>query len=246
MHTTLGDRMKSYEAVWNQILVPRSPVILRCDGKAFHTLTAKFNKPFDSKLIHAMNAASLQLCKEIQGAELAYVQSDEISILLHGYKRFNSQPWFDNKVQKICSVAASITGVTFSAELSKLLSKDIRAVFDARVFTLPESEVTNYFYWRQQDWIRNSIQMLARSLYSQKQLHGKNTMQLQSMIKENGLSWDEIESHLKYGRCIVRDTVMKDYGTCTGSYLEWVIDNNIPVFKDNRPYIEDHLKLLEE
>src|SRR6185295_8112555 len=80
------------------------------------------------------------------------------------------------------------------------------AYFDARVFVLPESEVANYFIWRQQDATRNSIQMAAKSLYSQAELHGKNTSQLQDMIHAKGQNWNDLPAGLKRGRCAVRHT----------------------------------------
>ena len=105
---SLGDRMKNYERDSSSKLTDRLPVIMRLDGKAFHTYTRSCDKPFDNKLIDAMNQTAISLCKEIQGAQIAYVQSDEVSILIHGYKKHNSSPWFDNKVQKMVSVGAAI------------------------------------------------------------------------------------------------------------------------------------------
>jgi len=164
MTDSLGDRMKGYEKDFRTKLPDRFPVIMRVDGRAFHTWTRGCEKPFDETLIGAMNDCAISLCKEIQGAQVAYVQSDEISILIHGYKRFNSETWFGNQVQKMCSVAAGITSVAMSFESMKMFGRYKVAHFDARVFIVPESDVVNYFLWRQNDWTRNSVQMLARSL----------------------------------------------------------------------------------
>lgn len=95
---SLGDRMKGYEQAARVRLPMRMPVILRIDGRAFHTYTRDCDKPFDTKLMAAMDDVALRLCEEVQGAQIAYVQSDEISILVHNYKRLQSQAWFDNQV----------------------------------------------------------------------------------------------------------------------------------------------------
>lgn len=92
--------MKGYEVASRTTLPGRLPVIIRVDGKAFHTYTRGCKRPFDDRLSDVMVSTATKLCDEIQGAQLAYTQSDEISVLVHGYKKFKSQTWFDNQVQK--------------------------------------------------------------------------------------------------------------------------------------------------
>src|SRR5271166_1882089 len=184
---SLGDRMKVFEGAYRIGLPIRMPVIIRVDGKAFHTYTAGCKKPFDAGLMECMNLTAMELCKELQGCQMAYVQSDEISLLLTNYQTFDTQSWFDNNLQKMVSVAASIAGVTFTMNSDKVWGFDEYyglpiqrpAYFDARAWVLPKEEVTNYFLWRQQDATRNSVQMLAHSLYSHKQLNNKNSSELQ-------------------------------------------------------------------
>ena len=106
---SLGGRMKEYyEEVWKIKLPMRMPIIIRLDGRAFHSLTKQMEKPFDKKFIQNMQEVALKLCENISGAQLAYVQSDEISILMHNYKKLNSQAWFGNELQKLVSISASI------------------------------------------------------------------------------------------------------------------------------------------
>lgn len=242
---TLGDRMKGYEEAARTVLAGRMPVVIRVDGKAFHTYTKGCKKPWDDGLIEVMNDTALQLCKSMQGAQVAYVQSDEISVLLHGYKKITSSPWFDNQVQKMVSVAASIAGVTFSVNSSKIWpDRQIRpAYFDARAFVLPENDVCNYFLWRQQDASRNSIQMLARSLYSHKELDGKNSSQLQELCFQKGKNWNDQATSFRRGRCIVKE----DYSLNDGSIRSrWIVDNDIPIFSEDREYINKFLALDDE
>ncbi len=243
-------RMKSYEEATRSILTPRTPVIVRVDGKAFSKYTSTLNKPFDQNFISVMEAVAIALCTEIQGAQLAYVQSDEVSVLLHGYKKFDSQPWFGNQIQKIVSTSAAIAAATFTAKSWRLFSSgnvhessafdDIRpAYFDARAFALPESEVANYFIWRQQDATRNSVQMLASSLFSHKQLQGKNVPTMKQMCSDANNDWDALTPSIKKGRCVRRHDV-------DGMRSGWFVDTNVPVFSSDRSYIEQHLALQRE
>lgn len=222
---TLGDRMKAYEKVQSHVLSPRTPIIIRVDGKAFHTFTRGL-EAFDPSLMAMMDKAATEICKQVSGAQIAYVQSDEISILLHYYKRFNSQPYFNNELQKICSVTASIAAATATMESASVFGKVKPAVFDSRVFTLPEDEVCNYFLWRQQDWTRNSVQMLARSMFSHKECNNKNNSELQEMCFVKGKNWNDLPTSHKRGRCVVHTEGMG-----------WHLDQEIPVFSQDRDYI---------
>src|SRR5690242_15510466 len=109
---SLAGRMKGYESAFKIVLPNRLPVIIRVDGKAFHTYTKGCKQPFDATFMEAMNEAALELCREVQGTQLAYVQSDEISLLVNSYKRLKTSAWFDNQVQKMVSVAAAIASAT--------------------------------------------------------------------------------------------------------------------------------------
>jgi len=203
MMDSLGDRMKTYEKAYNIKLPIRMPVILRLDGKAFHTLLKKAEKPFDETVTIVMNKVCEKLIKEIQGATFCYTQSDEINIFINNYQSLVFDPWFDNKIQKICSITASIASVEFS----KLYGKD--AVFDCRALVLPKEDVVNYFIWRQKDWVRNSVQMLGRSLFSHKNLHGKNCDSIKKMCKPT-VNWDTLHTHIKYGRCFSSEGLFEE------------------------------------
>lgn len=111
----LGMRMKEfYEGVPKTCLMRRTPVAIRIDGKAFHTFTRGFERPFDEVLIKAMQETMKYLCENIQGCVLGYTQSDEITLILVDYKRLNSSAWFDYEVQKMCSIAASMATMAFN------------------------------------------------------------------------------------------------------------------------------------
>lgn len=259
-HDTLGDRMKAYEVASRTTLPGRLPVIIRVDGKAFHTYTKGTDRPFDMYLGDVMVDTAKKLCEEIQGAQLAYTQSDEISILVHGYKKFESQPWFDNQVQKMVSVAAGIASSHFTANSWKIVCRGAKtvvdnlkpAVFDARVFVLPEADVCNYFLWRQQDATRNSVQMLARSLYSHKQVENNNTSKLKEMCAEKGQPWDDLPTRWKRGVCVIKGEELLPIGGQLANSLKsatrtrWIPDYQIPVFSQDREYVNKYLAVEEE
>jgi len=239
----LGDRMKTYERAARVVLPPRLPIIVRVDGKAFHTWTRDLDRPFDEGLIDVLDAAALHLCDEIQGAQLAYVQSDEVSVLVHPYKRYSSQAWFDGQLQEIVSVSAAIASATVTRWSGRVHGEQREAHFDSRAFVLPEADVCNYFIWRQQDATRNSIQMLARSLYSHRECHQKNQRDLLEMIRGAAQSWDDLPTSLRRGRCVVHKTFTRPEGA---ERHRWAIDNETPVFRDDREYVERRLAVEPE
>jgi tRNA(His) 5'-end guanylyltransferase len=207
---TLADRMKDYEGAVATVLPPRFPIILRVAGKAFHTYTRGCKqKPFDLMFNWAMDQVALDLVNLIQGAELAYVQSDEVSVLIHPYKRFTSQGWFDSKVQKMVSVSAAQAAVTMTMMSNRIFEGETRpALFDARVFILPEADVANYFVWRQQDAERNSTQMLARNAFGHKDIHGKSVKEMREMCRLIEQPWEKCDQGAISGR-LVRKVVSK-------------------------------------
>ena len=121
-HQTEYDlRMRSYKSITDAHLIPRTPVIIQIDGRAFHTFTRGFKKPFDQVLMAAMRYTAEYLCRNIQGCVLAYTQSDEINLLLIDYEKLETSPWFDNRVQKLASIAASMTTNYFNQKFKELV-----------------------------------------------------------------------------------------------------------------------------
>lgn len=245
---SLGDRMKMYEDLSRTRLMPKQPVIVRLDGKAFHTLTQGMKRPWDLDFMSCMKMAALSIASEAQGCQFAYVQSDEISLLLTDWKSRDSQSWFDNDLRKIISVSAAITAVAFTRCFDRMFGMqfdprldNIKPIaFDSRAWNLPEHEVQNYFVWRQQDATRNSISMLAQSHFSHKELHGVNSNQMQDMLfKEKRINWNETPTHLKRGYCVVKEQFQLADGA---QRSRWTIDNDIPVFSADPTYVTKHLQ----
>lgn len=250
---SLGDRAKKYESAFGHYLPGRMPILCRLDGKGFHVYTRGMKRPWDDRLNLVMDTTAKKLCEEISGAQLAYIQSDEISILIHPYKKLESQTYFDGKIQKIVSVTAAIASATFTAESWRLNDeKQIKpAYFDSRVFVVPEAEVVNMLLWRQQDSTRNSVQMLARSLYSHKECNNKNNSELQEMCFQKGHNWNDVPTRHKRGRCIVKEQypveiTNREGLTDTVMRSRWTVDEEIPVFSQDREYINKYLAIEEE
>ncbi len=237
----IGDRMKSnYENRYRIKLTRRTPVIIRLDGKAFHTLTKQCAKPFDTAFQALMTRTTQKLCDEIQGAKCAYVQSDEISILLTDFDRLTTDSWFDYNLQKMVSVSAGIASATFTTYAS-LIHK--QAIFDSRAFNIPKEEVCNYFIWRQQDWVRNSLQMLAQSHYSHKQLQNKNHTDLHEMLYKKGVNWADLESVWKNGLFLLKNTC-QHINECVEDHGTWELREDI-ILTQHREFIEQYMEPRE-
>ena len=239
----LGDRMKEYELCSKSYLIRRNPVVIRIDGKAFHTFTKGMEKPFDPILSRSMIETCKFLCENIMNCKLAYTQSDEISLLLVDYERLETEAWFSNNIQKMSSVSASMATLAFNRAFIALggdtyPSKRDGAMFDSRVFSVPKEDVCNYFVWRQQDATKNSISSIAQSMFSHKELHGKNGDQKQEMIfQKSGENWNNYPAYQKRGSCVVKEHYSLNGATRT----RWVEDAETPIFSKNREYIEKHV-----
>lgn len=220
---SLGDRQKAYEAVNDRILVPKMPFIVRVDGKAFHTYTRGFVKPFDTIMGATMIEVTKKLCEEIAGAVLGYTQSDEITIVCKYTDRIVSQAWFNGRVRKIETIAASKATKWFNKIFSEKVHDYIEnyegteeykntlrlfynkkigmAEFDARAFNIPEWDCINNVIWRQQDATRNSVEAVGHANFSTKELHKVNCDGIKEMLlKQKNINWEsDFTPYQKYG-----------------------------------------------
>ena len=194
MEQTLGERMKEYEYVTRNKLTNRIPIIIRLDGKAFHSFTRGFDKPVDDIMAKTMKETTKELCSKIQGVVMGYTQSDEISLVLMNTSNKSSELWFNNNLSKIISVSASICTLEFNRIFERevknidyadpYFSKLYTAVFDSRAFTIPEGDIVNYFIWRQRDCQKNAISSTARTLFSHKSLYGLSGRKMIEKMEE--------------------------------------------------------------
>ena len=250
----LGTRMKTYyEQVPKTRLVRRMPVAIRIDGKAFHTFTRGFQKPFDEVLGNAMVRTMEYLCKNIQGCVFGYTQSDEITLLIIDYQTLDTCAWFDYEIQKMCSISASMATMAFNKYFfeeardwyNKQLPSTLQceqnivkqwkvykiaaekgAMFDARCFNIPKEEACNLVYWRQLDATRNSIQMVGQANFSHNELQGKSCNIIQDMLlTQRDINWNNYPTRWKRGV-----TWKKNIG----------IDYEMPILKgEDRKYVDE-------
>lgn len=251
----LAVRMKeNYEKVARHFLIRRTPVAIRLDGKAFHTFTRGFERPYDKVLGDSMVETMKYLCENIQGCVFGYTQSDEITLILIDYQTLSTDAWFDYRQDKLCSIAASMATLQFNINFQKNLNEWIvdncpvfdepwkdgmddryqaymtaaqrGGLFDARAFNIPKEEVCNLIFWRQIDATRNSIQMMGQAYFSQDELHEKTCSNIQDMLMEKyGINWNNTETRWKRGVAWRRDTG---------------VDWEMPILKgEARAYVED-------
>ena len=209
----LHERMKQYEAVSQTYLMRRTPVIIRLDGVAFHTFTKDFDRPYDEVFHTAMKGTTIYLVNNIQGCVLGYTQSDEISLVLQDYKKLDTDAWFGYNVQKLVSVSAKMATARFNRLFNRYVSllpaetsgRYREAIlenigFDSRCWNLPFEEVNNYLVDRQQDAENNSINLLAQQYYSQEELDGIKSNELQNkLFTEQGINWNDLPYDQKRG-----------------------------------------------
>lgn len=276
----LANRMKDYEKRNRYYLQKRLPVIIRLDMRAGHTFTKGFKRPFDEIFMKTTAETAKYLCANIQNVKMSYQESDEISLLLVDYEKLDTDQWFDYRVDKLCSISASMATMVFNRlfldnvnewsiydsgiqdeknpnileQLYQLQNAYIDAerkgaMFDARVFNIPKDEVTNYFYWRQLDASRNSVQMVGQANFSHKELQNKSCNDIQDMLMtQKGINWNDFPTYQKRGSCVVRNKVVLESDGVKETCMlrdpkqgenNWIIDYDIPIFKDEgRVYIE--------
>ena len=275
VNDALGTRMKEfYEKVPKTRLTRRTPVAIRLDGKAFHTFTRGFIRPFDPILMTTMQNTMKYLCENIQGCVFGYTQSDEITLILIDYQTFNTDAWFNYEVQKMCSISASMATLAFnkyfplaiedrkayitlrdlfkgeddkkiSIEETYKKALDKGAMFDSRCFNIPKEEVANLIYWRQLDASRNSIQMVGQANFSQAELEGKTCNDIQDMlVMQKGINWNDFPTYCKRGSCCIKKQIVDKSMQIIRD--AWQIDLDIPIFKgEDRNYIEQFIYIGE-
>lgn len=267
VHDDLGTRMKEfYEGIPKTKLMRRVPVAIRIDGKAFHTFTRGFQKPFDSILMTSMQETMKYLCENIQGCVFGYTQSDEITLILIDYQKFTSSAWFDYEVQKVCSIAASMATMAFNKFFTKNVNyfemthehddtineycttlvnaAEKGATFDARCFNIPKEEVANLVYWRQLDAMRNSVQMVGQANFSHKELQNKSCNEIQDMlVAQKAINWNFYPEDCKRGAACIKlppKEEVIDVPTATEKPLRVVVNRSSWLIDKQMPILKEN------
>lgn len=206
----LGDKHKKYEARTETKLMNGCPVVIRLDGRAFHTFTRGLKRPYDARMSKAMIDTTIDLVSETS-ADIGYCQSDEITLgfgNLDNTKEF----MFSGRVQKIVSVVASIASVKFNRIIQETIPEraNLMPVFDARVFQYPTLELAaETFMWRETDATRNSLTMAAHAHYNHKELQGAGFTKKHDMLHAKDVNWNDYPAFFKRGTYVGKRKVMK-------------------------------------
>lgn len=228
----MSNKFKRYEQASEQVLPENMPIVARIDGHNFSSLTDDhFEKPFDPEFESLMNATGKAVMEYCTETKLAYIQSDEISIVI----RPSHEPFLAGRTQKLASLLASHASAAFTSEFGN------PATFDCRVFVMPKWEVSDYFEWRQQDAWSNCLHSTlfyelaeeADRSFATERLQGMDNSEKQEMLFHKfGINANDIPTHRKRGRCIQR--VEKEYPA-----EEWFDDKENLSRLKRKGYIED-------
>lgn len=242
---SLGNRMKGYENAYKEVLPENFPIIIRLDGSHFHTFTRGLEKPFDEKLINAFWETCKYLAENIGGSKFVYHQSDEISILIRNDDNYNTQAWFNNNLNKLVSISASLATAKFNEEIQKVYPGKELATFDSRVFIVPESEIYNYFVWRQNDAMRNAVSMVAQSMFSHKSLQKqKKDEMIERMLVENKFDFfNDLEIYKQRGACLEKEIYNLELDNDeVVKRSHWKVNINMPVLTKEKGFLNQFRK----
>lgn len=259
---TLNEELQEYESKSKIHLTKKVPVFIRVDGKAFKTFTKGFKKPYDELLSKTMMQTMQAMCEEIQGCVFGYTASDEITIILTDYHKWNSEPWLNYDAQKMSSEAASIATEAFNRffnENRKVLRSPknadeisiyeayeractIGARFEARCFNVPEDRVCEMIFWRQNNHRRNVIQSIGRLYFSRKELLGKcNDEVLDMLYEKEHIVWNNLPVVYRIGACCT-----KGKSPFVGK-KSWSVDKHMPMICDeNKAYLQEIMDSIRE
>lgn len=263
----LGKRMKEYyEGIPKTKLMRRTPVAIRIDGKAFHTFTRGFKKPFDDTLVKAMQNTMKYLCENIQGCVFGYTQSDEITLILVDYQTLTSGAWFDYEVQKMCSVAASMATMAFNKFFSRCVDEE---KFEYRTSLVTQSvemqEEMRKYHKTLDTAVMNGAMFDARcfnipkeevtNLVYWRQLDAsRNSVEMvgRAYFSHNQLfkkSCNDIQDmlHEKYGVNWNNYPIyLKRGSACIKTDKGWTVDLEMPILKgEDRKYLDDLINVGE-
>jgi tRNA(His) 5'-end guanylyltransferase len=238
MVDTLGDYVKGFEKVATGPSIPKGkPMLIRLDGRAFHSFTKGLTKPFDRNLTSLMQATTKYLVHQ-SNALVGYTQSDEISLVCFIPAESEAEYFFGGRVQKITSLLASMATAYFNKGLSDFLpeKKDSLPLFDARVWevdSLRDAFLT--LLWRERDAIKNSITMVAQYHFGHSKLQGISGKQKREMLHDIGDPWENYDDCFKRGSYFGRVTEKR---LLTAEELETIPEKYRPTEPITKSYIK--------
>ena len=241
------DRISHYEEIADTKLLPKVPVIIRLDGRSFFKATSKLEKPFCASFMEAMSITLLKICKEVSGCIFGYTFHDEILIISKNDQTIDTNPWYNNSIQKIISVTSSLA----SLELNKN-AKDLNisfvgdAVFTGTVFVVPPTEDINTLVSKQQQAFYTAVSMA--SFYELHKKYDTETVReilvgrsvdekLELLEQECEIDFNSYPAPFRRGVACYK--APKLFSTTEGNVLKdkWIIDTNIPIFTKDHSFL---------
>lgn len=246
---SLAQRIKEYESCHDYKIIAKLPIIIRIDGKNFHRVTQNLQKPFSKEMWQLMAHTMLATATEIQGCIIGYQAWDEFTLVLRNDLTPDSEPWFDNRIQKLISSSASLATYSFKEAFDSYypeLNLVGPVLFDAKVFAVPNiTEAVNCLIWRQQDCISNSINLVSEYELSKKlgrkdaleTLKGKSEAEKKSILLEDcGVDFEEMYSSA-FRRGLVAAKMPISPIEIKNSGQKWALNMDLPIFTENQEFI---------
>jgi tRNA(His) guanylyltransferase len=250
MSQKLKDRIDSYMGASDHKILNRLPLIICVNGRAFSKLTSLINKPYCTKFAEGMLSATLKLCMEVEGSLFGYQHNDEILIISRNDQSLETEPWYDNKVQKICSITSSIATTHFQKYMD---SKDLNLMgdplFTSQVFAVPNiGEAINTLVYKQQQNFYTSIQFAC--FYELLKKHDRNTIKemlsglavdekINLLHQECGVDFNEYPHSFRRGAACYKVPKISTSGTMKN---KWTINSEPPIFTKDQSFLSNIFK----
>jgi tRNA(His) guanylyltransferase len=249
LSTKLSDRIEEYLDRSDLKLLSRVPIIICINGRAFAKATQLLDKPYCPKFSECMLSTMVKLCTYVEGAMFAYQHNDEIILITRNDQNSDTHPWYDNKIQKICSVTASIASLHFNECAAKMkLNIPPSCIFTSQIFEVPNiAEAINTFIYKQQQNFHTSIQ--SACLYNLLNNHDKNSIKdmltgldidgkIDLLSQECKVNFNDYPLAFRRGVAAYKvpkivDGVMKH---------KWHINSELPIFTRDQSFLSNIFK----
>jgi tRNA(His) guanylyltransferase len=186
---------------------------------------------------------------EVEGALFAYQYNDEIVVVARNDQTQETSPWYDNRLQRICSVTSSIATQhfnNFAASTEMNLMGD--AFFTSQIFVVPNiTEAINTMVFKQQHNFHISIQLAC--FYELLKKYDKSTIKemltdlsidekIDLLNQECGIDFNEYPTSFRRGAACYKirkivDGVVKN---------KWVVNSELPIFTKDQSFLSNIFK----
>lgn len=233
----------------NYRLLTRLPIVICINGRSFYKVTSLLDKPYSAKLAESFLSTTVRLCMEVEGALFAYQHNDEIVLISRNDQTQETSPWYDNRLQKICSITSSIATQHFNNFVSSTeLNIMGDAFFTSQVFVVPNiTEAINTIVSKQQQNFHSSIQLAC--FYELLKKYDKNTIKemladlsvdekIDLLRQECKIDFNEYAPSFRRGAACYK--VPKVVGDTFKN--KWVVNTDLPIFTKDQSFLSNIFK----